>query len=71
MIVLISISFSSINNIYYPYRGGEIANQIIDNGIKDSMTEVSTNSCEVFSNDLNNSGHEIEDDITSENIEVK
>ena len=35
------------------------------------MTEVSTNSCEFFSNDLINSDHEKKDGITSENIEVE
>ena len=35
------------------------------------MTEISTNSGEAFSSDLINSGHEKEDVINSENIEVE
>ena len=71
MIVLSQFHLGLLINNYYIHRGGEISIQIYGNGIKESMTEISTNSGEAFSSDLINSGHEKEDVITSENIEVE
>ena len=60
-----------INGNYHFYRGGEISIQISNISIKESMTEVATDSCEEFANDLVNSVHEKEDASMSEIIEVE
>ena len=60
-----------INDNNYFYRDGEISIQINGSSIKESMVEISNDSCEEFSNDLVDSVYEKEDASTSKAIEVE